>query len=83
MTNYDQLIFDEIMIRFDIVCQLGLEDEYLDQAYLELPLKVTKADKGSQCLKALWESSVVRQAKLHKERKLCQLELCQVVQPPA
>lgn len=67
--NYDQLIFDEIMVRFDIVCQLGLEDSYLDQAYVEIPIKVSKEDKGSQYIKALWDSSLMKQVKYNKERK--------------
>ena len=67
--NYEALIWEEIMRRFDIVCQLGLEDSYEDQAYIELPIKVTARDKGTQYLKALWESSIIRQTRLQKEKE--------------
>ena len=65
--DYEQLVWDEVAKRFELVEQLGLEDEYQDQAYMELPIKVTKRDKGSQAFAALWYASIAKQNKYQEE----------------
>lgn len=64
--RYDRMAWQEIFQRFDWIEQLGLQDEYQDQSCIELPIKVTKKDKGSEQLKVLWGISVAKQLKYRR-----------------